>query len=141
MSEYDEGLAILESYMGVTGPWTIIDMRYFIGPDAPGIIEPRYDNVQRWYIRAELASDPAFRGRWLLEKRTDQILGVSAVAPWDSTGYESPDWTGFFGEGPPQNYLGLPGQWSGTPYDFVTGEGDSGNPGLPPEVTDCLAAI
>ncbi len=124
--------------MGVPGPWTLIEMRYFVGPDAPGIIEPRYDNVHRWYIRAALANDPGFRGRWLVEKRTDQVLGVSAVAPWDSTGYESPDWTGFVGEGPPQNYLGLPGQWSGIPYDFVTGQGDSGNPGLPPEVTDCL---
>ena len=54
-----------------------------------------------------------YRGRWLIEKRTDQILGVSAVAPWDSTGYESPDWTGFIGEGPPQTYPDLPGLWSG----------------------------
>jgi hypothetical protein len=138
--QYDEGIAILEGYMGVVGPWTVTEMRYFTGPDSPGIIEPRYDVVERWYIRAALVSDPAFRGRWLLEKRTDTILGVSAVAPWESFGYESPDWTGFIGEGPPQNYLGLPGQWSGIPYDFVTGENDGGQPGLPDEVVDCLAA-
>lgn len=138
--EYDEGIAILEGYVGVVGPWTVTEMRYFKGPDSVGIIEPRYDVVERWYIRAALASDPAFRGRWLLEKRTDEILGVSAVAPWESFGYESPDWTGFIGEGPPQNYLGLPGQWSGIPFNFVTGEGDGGQPGLPDEVVDCLAA-
>jgi hypothetical protein len=33
---------------------------------------------------------------------------------------------------------GLPGQWSGIPYDFVTGEGDSGQPGLTAEVVGCL---
>ncbi len=64
---------------------------------------------------------------------------MSAVAPWDTTGYESPDWTGFIGDGPPTTYLGLPGQWSGIPFDFVTGEGDSGNAGEPPEIVDCLA--
>ncbi|MEX2547841.1 MAG: hypothetical protein WD830_08650 [Chloroflexota bacterium] len=138
--EYDEGIAILEGYMGVVGPWTVTEMRYFIGPDSPGVIEPRFDVVERWYIRAALVSDAAFGGRWLIEKRTDEILGVSAVAPWESFGYESPDWTGFIGEGEPQTYIGLPGQWSGIPFDFVTGDGDGGQPGLPPEVVDCLAA-
>lgn len=140
MPEYDEGIAILDGSMGVTGPWTVTEMRYFIGPDAPGIIEPHYEVVERWYVRAFPLSDRPFRGRWLLEKRTDQILGISAVAPWESFGYESPDWTGFVGAGPPETYIGLPGQWSGIPYDFVTGEDDSGQPGLPAEVTDCLAA-
>ena len=46
-----------------------------------------------------------------------------------------------WGEGEPQTYIGLPGQWSGVPFDFVTGggEGGSGQPGLPSEVTACLA--
>jgi hypothetical protein len=138
-AEYAEGLDILSGYMGTTGSWRVSEMRYFTGPDQPGIIEPRYDSVERWYIKAALLNDAGFRGRWLIEKRTDQILGVSAVAPWDTTGYESPDWTGFIGEGPPTTYLGLPGQWSGIPFDFVTGEGDGGNPGEPPEILDCLA--
>jgi len=125
--------------MGEPGPWSVTEMRYFSGPDSPGVIEPRFDSVQRWYIRAGLTSDPAFRGRWLIEKRTDAILGVAAVASWDSSGYESPDWTGFIGEGEPQTYIGLPGQWSGIPFDFVTGQGDGGQPGLPPGVVDCLA--
>lgn len=135
---YDEGIAILGGTMGRVGPWTVTEMRYFTGPDSPGVIEPRFDIVERWYIKASLTDDPAFRGRWLIEKRTDEILGVSAVAPWESFGYESPGWTGFIGEGPPQTYIGLPGQWSGIPFDFVTGEGDGGQPGLPPEVVDCL---
>ena len=138
-AELDEGIAILEGYMGVIGPWRVAELRYFTGPDSPGVIEPRFESVERWYIRAGLTTDPAFRGRWLIEKRTDQILGVAAVASWESSGYESPDWTGFIGEGPPQTYIGLPGQWAGIPYDFVTGERDGGQAGLPPEVVDCLA--
>jgi hypothetical protein len=138
--EYDEGIAILEGAIGVVGPWSVTEMRYFTGPDSPGVIEPRFDVVERWYIRAALLSDESFRGRWLIEKRTDLILGVAAVASWDSSGYESPDWTGFIGEGEPQTYIGLPGEWSGIPFDFVTGDGDGGQPGLPVEVVDCLAA-
>ncbi len=125
--------------MGVTGPWDVDEMRYFVGPDSPGVIEPVFPAVERWYIKARLAGDPDFRARWLIEKRTDQILGVSAVAPWATSGYESPDWTGFIGEGSPATYTNLPGVWSGIPFDFVTGEGDGGQPGLPDEVVDCLA--
>ncbi len=135
---YEEGIAILGGAIGRVGPWTVAEMRYFTGPDSPGVIEPRFDVVERWYIKAAPTDDPAFRGRWLIEKRTDQILGISAIAPWESFGYESPDWTGFIGEGAPQTYIGLPGQWSGIPFDFVTGENDGGQPGLPSEVVDCL---
>src|SRR6188768_1794643 len=71
--EYVEGLAILSGYMGVTSPWVVDEMRYFVGPDSPGVIEPRFENVERWYVRGSLESDPSFRGRFLLEKRTDQI--------------------------------------------------------------------
>lgn len=35
-------------------------------------------------------------------------------------------------------YADLPGEWSGIAHDFVTGAGDSGQPGLPDEVADCL---
>jgi len=118
--------------------FTIHEMRYFTGPEVPWILEPEYDQVERWYVKASFDGGADGRGRWLFERRTDLIYGVSAVAPYSTTGYESPDWTGFVGEGPPTNYLGLPGQWSGIPYDFVTGEGDSGNPGLPDEVVGCM---
>jgi hypothetical protein len=137
--EYDEALAILSAQMGVEGSWTVTEMRYFVGPEVPWILS-NPNPVERWYVRAALVDDPNFRGRWLIEKRSEEVMGVAAVAPWESFGYESPDWTGFVGEGEPQNYLGLPGQWSGRPYDFVTGEGDSGNPGLPDAVVDCLLA-
>jgi hypothetical protein len=136
-STYQEGVAILDGAMGVEGPWQLAEMRYFTGPDVPWI-DPGYPVVERWYIKASLVDDPGYRARWLIEKRTDTIEGVSAVAPYDSLGYRSPDWTGFEGEGPPTTYVGLPGEWSGIAFDFVTGAGDSGQPGLPDQVVGCL---
>ena len=130
---------MLDAQMQVEGPWTVTEMRYFSGPDVPWILEPHYAVVEYWYVRAALVDDPSFGARWLLEQRTEAIRGVSAVARFDSVGYRSPDWTGFVGEGEPTSYLGLPGQWAGIPYDFATGDGDSGQPGLPDEVVGCLS--
>ena len=62
MTEYEAGLTILEGYMGVVGPWDVAEMRYFTGPDSPGVIEPRFDVVERWYIKASLTVDEAFPG-------------------------------------------------------------------------------
>jgi hypothetical protein len=136
-SLYAEGLSVIEGQMGVQGPWQVAEMRYFSGPDVPWI-EPQRPLVERWYIKAALADQAGFRGRWLVEKRTPLIEGISAVAPWDTHGYQSPDWTAFEGEGKPVTYIGLPGEWAGIPYDFVTGAGDSGQPGLPDQVSGCL---
>jgi hypothetical protein len=125
--------------MGATGPWYLEEMRYFTGPDVPWIIDPHFDVVDYWYIRAELNQDPALKGRWLLEYRSEDRQGIAAVAPYDTHGYASPDWVGFTGDGKPKRYPGLPGKWGGLPYDFATGEGDSGQSGLPAEVAGCLS--
>ena len=138
-AEYGLVLSMMDDQMTVSGDWHIDEMRYFTGPDVPWILDPHYDVVDYWYVRGSLVSEPAFAGRWLVEQRTELIRGISAVAPYTSKGYQSPDWTGFTGDGPPQSYLGLPGQWAGVPYDFVTGEGDSGEPGLPDQVIGCLS--
>jgi hypothetical protein len=134
-----EGLELLAASMGVAGPFNVSEMRYFTGPDMPGVIEPHYESVERWYIKASLIGEPKFRARWLLEKRTETVKGISGVAPFDSEGFNSPDWSGFVGDGPPTEYKRLPGEWYGIRYDFVTGEGDSGQPGLPPDLLECLA--
>jgi hypothetical protein len=137
--QWNTALDMMETEMAVSGPWTVDEMRYFTGPDVPWIIEPHYDVVQYWYVKASRADDPSFSARWLLEQRTDQIRGISAIAPSTTVGYTSPDWMWFVGDGAPVIYTGLPGEWAGVPYDFVTGEGDSGNPGLPDEVVGCLS--
>lgn len=141
---YEEGVLILANYMGLPDPFNVDplnvdDMRYFVGPDPDWILAPRFEAVEHWYIKATLSSDPTYRGRWLIEKRDEQRLGVSAVAPYDTVGYNSPDWSGFVGEGAPRAIDGLPGLWSGIQYDFVTGEGDSGNPGLDESLAECMA--
>src|SRR4051794_39077773 len=138
-SEYAAAFEMIESQMGTSGPWTLDEMRYFTGPDVPWIIDPHYDVVDYWYVKAARVDDPHFQGRWLLEQRTDTVRGISAAAPHETTGYASPDWTGFVGDGRPKKYVGLPGTWPGIPYDFVTGEGDSGQPGLPDQVVGCLS--
>jgi hypothetical protein len=67
---YEEGLGILSGYFGLSGPIEVAEIRYFIGPEVPWILDPSSD----------------------------------------------------------------------VEYDFVTGEGDGGNRGLPAEVEGCLAA-
>jgi hypothetical protein len=133
-----EPLDVIRAQMGVTGEFQIDEMRYFTGPEVPWIIEPRPPLVERWYVKAQLVDDPTFRARWLVEKRSPTTEGIAAVAPFDTTGYRSPDWRGFVGEGEPRTIEGLPGSWAGIEYDFVTGEGDGGNPGLPDEVIHCF---
>ena len=125
--------------MGIEGPLAIAEIRVFDGPDVPWILDPHFDTVRRWYVKASLASDPSFRGRWLVEWREPGRAGIASAAPWGSTGYASPDWRGFVGDGVPRPVEGLPGLWPGIEYDFVTGEGDGGNRGLPAEVEGCLA--
>ena len=136
-AEYADAIALLDTAMGTSGEWDVFAMRYFSGPDA-GVdpaIEARY-----WYVRAALVDDPLYGGRWLLRYRDESDKGVAAVAPLDSESFFSPDWTAFSGDGGPTTYLGLPGQWTGTPYDFVTGVGGTGQPGLSAEVVGCMSA-
>jgi hypothetical protein len=136
--KYVEGLDHLATYLGLPVPLVVNDNRYFVGPDPENIIEPRFENVERWYFKGVLSTDPTYAGRWLYEKRTDDRQGVSAVAPYDTIGYQSPDWSGFEGDGEPRVIAGLPGVWGGIQYDFVTGEGDGGYPGLPESQSECL---
>lgn len=135
-AEYGTGMYLIERQMEVTGPWTVDEMRYFVGPDNIWAETPA-PSVERWYVKASL-TDQDFRGRWLIEKRSDVSFGVVAVAPYSTSGFQTPDWTGFVGDGSPTTYLGLPGQWAGTPYDFVTGTGYNYQPGLPAEASGCM---
>ena len=65
------------------------------------------------------------------------VRGIAAVAPFDTTGYQSPDWRGFIGDREPHVVEGLPGTWVGSDFDFTTGE-DNEKPGLPDEAIHCL---
>ncbi len=134
-------LGIIRRTTGVKGSLVVADMRYFEGPESPPSDKGYLLIVQRWYIRLWAKDDPAFQGRFLVEARRFG-RGLSAVAPYDTTGWRSPDWIGFqydSADTEPRAYPGLPGLWEGVPYDFVKGGGGLTIPGLPPQVAGCLS--
>ena len=133
-------LGIIRRTTGVKGPLTVVDMRYFEGPESPPSDKGYLLVVQRWYIKLYAEEAPAFQGRFLVEARRFG-RGVAAVAAYDTSGFSSPDWVGFqFDSTDTQAkaYPRLPGLWSGIPYDFVIGGGGLEIAGLPEQVLGCL---
>jgi hypothetical protein len=118
----------------------IVDMRYFTGPESPPSDKGYIATVERWYVKLYSQADLRFQGRFLVESR-EFGDGVAAVAPYDTEGFRSPDWSGFqWNEADPgrKAYPGLPGRWRGIRYDFVRGGAGLDIPGLPAEVRGCL---
>jgi hypothetical protein len=135
-------LGIIRKATGVEGPLDVVDLRYFQGPESPPSDKGYLLVVQRWYVKLYAKDDLAFQGRFLVEARRFG-RGLVAVAPYDTSGFRSPDWIGFqydSGDPEPKVYAGLPGTWSGIPYDFVKGGEGLTIPGLPEEVAGCLDA-
>jgi hypothetical protein len=131
---------VIRRTTGVKGPLAVTDLRYFTGPESPPSDKGYLFVVERWYVRLYARRDPAFQGRFLVEARR-YGQGVSAVAPYGTHGFHSPDWIGFqydSADTTPKTYPGLPGQWEGTPYDFVKGGEGLDIPGLPMQVVGCL---
>jgi hypothetical protein len=143
---FNDPLVVIRRETGVRGPLVVVDMRYFTGPESPpglstGDTAKGYlALVSRWYVKLYARRDLSFQGRFLVEGRRFG-RGLSAVAPYDTKGYQSPDWHGFeydSGDTTPKTYPGLPGTWSGLEYDFVKGGAGLDLPGLPDEVVGCL---
>ncbi|HXF72027.1 MAG TPA: hypothetical protein VNO79_05375, partial [Actinomycetota bacterium] len=132
-------LRVIRRTTGVEGPLVVVDLRYFVGPESPPSDKGYLLEVERWYVKLWARRDPAFRGRFLVERRRFGS-GLVAVAPYDSSGFRSPDWVGFQydPDARPERYPGLPGRWRGVPYDFVRGGAGLRIPGLPAEVRGCL---
>jgi hypothetical protein len=138
--KYTSPFGVIRRTTGVRGPLVITDLRYFTGPESPPSDKGYLLVVERWYVRLYARRDPAFQGRFLVEARRFG-QGLSAVAPYDTSGFSSPDWIGFqydSGDTTPKAYPGLPGTWEGIPYDFVKGGEGLTIPGLPAEVAGCL---
>jgi hypothetical protein len=133
-----EALRVIRRHMQVEGGFSLQDFRFFEGPESPPSTKGYLDVVRRFYVKGHLQQDPSFRGRWLVERR-EFGSGVVAVAPYDTEGFSSPDWTGFlYQEGmEPRAFEGLPGEWVGEPYDFVTSDPFEFS-GLPDEVVGCM---
>ena len=135
-------IGVIRRTTGVKGPLQVVDLRYFAGPESPPSDKGYLLVVERWYVKLFAKRDYSFAGRFLVEARRFG-QGVSAVAPYDSTGFGSPDWIGFqYDSADPERraYEGLPGTWTGVPYDFVEGGAGIEIPGLPDDVVGCLSA-
>lgn len=138
--QFTDPLGIVRRTAPVKGEFTVVDMRYFTGPESPPSDKGYILEIDRWYIKLYVGSDWSYQGRFLVEARRFG-RGVSAVAPYDTEGFRSPDWTGFqwdSADTKARAYPGLPGRWSGIPYDFVKGGAGLAIPGLPDEVRGCL---
>ncbi len=127
----------------MTGPLVVVDMRLFTGPESPENLSESKGYlalVTRWYVKLFAKDDPTFQGRFLVEARRFG-RGLSAVAPYDTKGYKSPDWVGFQYDSAHtelRTISGLPGEWSGVEYDFVKGGAGLDFPGLPHSVQGCF---
>ena len=120
---YTEPIDTIRRTSPFSGAAVVVEMRYFTGPESPPSDKGYLLQIERWYVKLYAASNPAYQGRFLVESRTFG-RGVAAVAPYDTAGFDSPEWVGFQWDGADtgaKRYAGLPGSWSGVPYDFVKG--------------------
>jgi hypothetical protein len=141
---FTDPLGIIRRTSPVDGDLVVVDLRMFVGPESPPSVgegaKGYLQDIRRWYVKLYAADDLSYQGRFLVEQRVFG-RGVAAVAPYDTGGFRSPDWTGFQYDSAapaPLAYAGLPGEWSGQPYDFVKGGDGLTNPGLPDKVLGCL---
>jgi len=133
-------LRIIRRTVRLPGEPVIVEMRYFTGPESPPSDKGYITTIERWYVKLYTEADLRFQGRFLVESR-EFGDGVAAVAPYDTEGYLSPDWSGFQwneADPEPRPYAGLPGEWAGIRYDFVKGGAGLDIPGLPAQVRGCL---
>jgi hypothetical protein len=132
-------LRILRRTTRVPDEPVVVELRYFTGPESPPSDKGYISTVERWYVKLYAEADLTFQGRFLVESR-EFGDGVAAVAPYDTEGFRSPDWSGFQWElgSRPEAHPGLPGTWQGTRYDFVEGGSGLDLPGLPDAVSGCL---
>ncbi len=138
--DFTDPLGLIRRATGVEGAFVVVDMRHFTGPESPPSEQGYLSDIERWYIKLYVEDDLSYQGRFLVEARRFG-RGLVAVAPYDTSGFRSPDWRAFqfdsahTGRRP---VPGLPGTWSGIEYDFVTGGEGLTIPGLPDEVRGCL---
>jgi hypothetical protein len=133
-------LRVIRRTVRIPGEPVVVDMRYFVGPESPPSEKGYLLEIERWYVKLYVEEDLTFQGRFLVESR-EFGAGVAAVAPYDTKGFRSPDWSAFAwneSKPAPKAYPGLPGRWSGDRFDFVRGGAGLALRGLPPQVSGCL---
>jgi hypothetical protein len=142
--DFTDPLGIIRRTTGEEATFRVVEMRMFVGPESPPSVgdgaKGYLQDIRRWYIKLFAPDDLSFQGRFLVEQRVFG-RGLAAVAPYDSSGFRSPDWHGFqfqSNDTRPRAVPGLPGTWTGADYDFVDGGAGLDIPGLPQEVAGCL---
>jgi hypothetical protein len=140
---FNAPLNVIRNSVPVKGKLVVVEMRYFVGPESPPSDKVEILSVERWYVKLYAAHDIRFQGRFLVERRVFGS-GVSAVAAYDTKGFNSPDWRGFQWNSEDltrRAYPGLPGRWPGSSYDFVKGTPPQGVRvhGLPDQALGCMA--
>src|SRR4029077_14641134 len=93
-SLWKQPLAMIQRTTGERGQLVVVDMRTFVGPESPPEDKNYLQDIRRWYVKAYAHADPAFQGRFLVERRRFGE-GVVSVAPYDTAGFASPNWVGF----------------------------------------------
>jgi hypothetical protein len=139
--DFTDPLGVIRRTAPVQGGFVVVDMRLFVGPESPPAEDKGYlRDIRRWYVKLYVDGDWSYQGRFIVEQRRFG-RGVAAVAPYDTDGFASPDWSGFqwnSADTTPHAYPGVPGEWRGTRYDFVRGGAGLTIPGLPDAVRGCL---
>jgi len=133
-------LRVIRKTVRIPAEPVVVDMRYFVGPESPPSEKGYLLEIERWYVKLYVEEDLTFQGRFIVESR-EFGAGVAAVAPYDTKGFRSPDWSGFAwneSKPAPKRYPGLPGRWAGTRYDFVRGGAGLALRGLPSQVSGCM---
>jgi hypothetical protein len=127
-------LDLLRAAAGIKDSFRVVDLRYFIGPDDANLApDSKQDGpVERWYGKVVSTKDTAFKVRFIAVRRKVGS-GIAAVAPYGTSGFESPDWHGFEGEGR-STVKGVPGTWAGSAFDYVKAKE------LPPQVVGCVGS-
>ena len=92
---FTDPLGIIRRTAPVDGDFEVVDMRMFTGPESPPSgrqgLHRRHPTLVHQALRAD---DLSYQGRFLVEQRVFG-RGVAAVAPYDTEGFSSPDWSGF----------------------------------------------
>jgi len=132
-------LRVIRTTLGLSSPLRIDAIRYFQGPESPPSDQNYLKTVDRWYVKAQEKKQPSMGARFLVERRQFGI-GLSAAAPFDTTGFHAGDWTGFQHDTTADltSVDGVPGKVRAVTYDFVDGGEGLTFPGLPDAVVGCL---
>ena len=95
---FTDPLGLIRRTAPVAGDFDVVDMRMFVGPESPPSVgddaKGYLQDIRRWYIKLFVPTICAIRAGSSSNSGCS-VEGVAAVAPYDTEGFSSPDWSGF----------------------------------------------